>query len=181
VWVVDGYEQAFVRSTAGWRRAALPDLPRQVAAVSSIDAGGRLLGVGDTGYFPEDGPHTRALATRWVGDRWAMDRLGPVGELTDVEVVSSDRAWAVGCAGADVGCYSNLISALVLRRDADGAWRPIPVPQVGRSAGLVSVDVIGNLRVWVVGHWADRSGESHPLVFYRQSGAWVRTYPLVYF
>lgn len=183
VWVVNGYDQAFVRTVAGeWRRAPFPDLPRQAAAVSSIDAGGRLLGVGDTGYFPEDGPVTRALGTRWIGSRWAVDRLGPAGELNDVEVVSPDRAWAVGCAGPQVGCYSsrNLISALVLRRDADGAWRPVPVPSVGRSAGLTSVDVAGERRVWVVGWWWDRSGDDHPLVLYRRGGAWVRTHPLIY-
>ncbi len=180
VWVVDGYGQAFVRSAGDWRRAPLPHLSRQATAVRSIDAGGRLLGVGDTGYFPEDGPVTRALATRWIGTRWAVDRLGPAGELDDVEVVSPDRAWAVGCAGRDVGCYSNRTSALVLRRDADGAWRPVPVPSVGRSAGLVSVDVAGDIGVWVVGRWSDRSGDSHPLVFFRERGEWVRTYPSIY-
>ena len=180
VWVVNGYEQAFVRTEFGWRKAPLPHLPGQAAAVRSIDAGGRLLGVGDTGYFPEDGPVTRALATRWIGSRWAVDRLGPAGELDDVEVVSPDRAWAVGCAGGDVGCYSNRTSALVLRRNADGAWRPVPVPSVGRSAGLTSVDVAGDLGVWVVGRWADRSDDSHPLVFYRHGGEWVRTYPSIF-
>ena len=180
VWVVDGYEQAFVRADGNWQKAPLPNLPRQVAAVRSLDAGGRLLGVGGTGYFPEGGPATRALATRWIGSRWAVDRLGPVGELDDVEVVSPDRAWAVGCAGGDVGCYSNRTAALVLRRDADGGWRPVPVPPVGRSAALTSVDVAGKLGVWVVGHWTDRSSDSHPLVFYRDGGEWVRTYPLIY-
>lgn len=180
VWVVNGYGQAFVRSGGRWLKAPLPHLPRQVASVRSIDAGGRLLGVGDTGYFPEAGPATRVLATRWVGNRWAVDRLGPVGELVDVEVVSPDRAWAVGCAGGDVGCYSNRTSALVLRRDRGGTWRALPVPRVGLSAGLNSVDVAGRLGVWVVGRWADRSGDSHPLIYFRDGGAWVRTHPLIY-
>ena len=180
VWVVDGYEQAFVRSDGSWRRAPLPHLPRQVAAVRSIDAGGRLLGAGDTGYFPEGGPATRVLVTRWIGNRWAVDRLGPTGELDDVEVVSRDRAWAVGCAGGDVGCYSNRTSALVLRRDRDGTWRSISVPSIGRSAALTSVDVAGRLGVWVVGRWTNLAGDSHALVFYREGGAWVRAYPLIY-
>ena len=180
VWVVDGYGHAFVREDAGWRRTPLPDLPRQIATVRSVDAGGRLLAVGDTGTFPEAGPDTRALSTRWNGSRWVVDRLGPVGELDDVEVISPDRAWAVGCAGRDVGCYSNHITPLVVTRDADDAWSSVPVPSVGRRSSLASVDAYGTHGVWVVGRWVDRAGADHALVFYRKGGGWVRTYPVVY-
>jgi hypothetical protein len=180
VWVVDGYGRAFVRSDAGWRESPLPDLPRQVAAARSIDAGGQLLAVGDTGYFPEAGPDTRALSTRWSGSRWVVDRLGPVGELDDVEVISPDRAWAVGCAGRDVGCYSNRFSPLVMRRNADGVWRSVPVPSVGWDSALASVDAYGTLGVWAVGRWVDRAGDNHPLVYHREGGEWVRTDPVIF-
>ena len=178
VWVVDGYGRAFARSGTVWRETPLPDLPGQVPAVRSIDAGGRVLAVGDTGYFPEAGPDTRALSTRWNGSRWMVDRLGPVGELDDVEVVSADRAWAVGCAGRDVGCYSNRFSPLAMRRNAEGVWRSVPVPYTGPIAALTSVDVYGTLGVWVVGRWVDRTGTNHPLIYHREGGEWVRSRPV---
>jgi hypothetical protein len=94
----------------------------------------------------------------WNGTSWSLSYYarGRPARLSDVDVLLSGKAWAVGWnADSDAG----------LAMTWDGArWRPARTPRPGTSSILYGVDAVSPDLAWAVGDFAETEGEYRPLV-----------------
>ncbi|MGD0193492.1 MAG: hypothetical protein ABSC35_01365 [Candidatus Dormibacteria bacterium] len=155
---------------------------QSLSAVSTSDiwaAGQSVVGATQTG---------QALVEHWNGAAWSIVPVQHAGDsdmdwdrsedLTSVDAISSNDAWAVGFypANRPAGDVPSTVNVLTLVEHWNGtAWSIVPAPDATKSDNLNSVSGDSSNDVWAVG------GATYGLAYGAGSGAGTMSYdaPLV--
>jgi hypothetical protein len=118
------------------------------------------------GSYQDAGSVDHPFFAHFNGKKWkAVDGPQVDGVISEIKMVSSDDAWAVGKAGAQT-----------LTEHWDGtSWQVVDSPDVGSQSVLLGVDANATDDVVAVGGYVTASGRRLPLTLHWDGTSWSRT------
>jgi hypothetical protein len=120
------------------------------------------------------GAVNNTLAEHWGGSSWSLGATPNVGihgnVLTDVSMVSSTKAWAVGNYSPD-----GIVDASLVIQLTGTTWSVVPSPNPGDAeTSLNGVSALSSSNAWAVGEYSSGSEPSKTLVLHWNGLNWTQ-------
>jgi hypothetical protein len=144
-----------------WKRVPnTPNVQQRHNVLTSVSVLGNNTWASGYTENPENPAVGSPIILRRDGSQWKRATVIAPGEetpITDVVQVPGGT-WAAGYSTCVVACDPDKVSALIMKRDNQGIFQPLPAQSFGTDNRLHAMDASSHRNVWVVGSYREVSG-----------------------